>query len=486
MTTPVLVGAAAIMQRGIALEQSQDAAQLMIAACRQAATDAGSATLLARADWIGVPKGLWAYSDPARLIKEAVGNGHAKTVLADIGILQQTLLGQAAEAIARGEIHCAIVCGGEAKYRQLQAQIQGITLAETEQPECTPDIRLQPEAELWLDAETNAGLLMPVAWYALMESALRAAKGESVADNRRRISQRYAHFSEIAATNPHAWKREPLSAEQIAEPYGKNKMLAFPYTKAHNSEWNVDQASALILCSEKLADELGIARDQRIYPLASTESNHMQCLSERPQLHRQAGVEMALDAALTAAGIKAAQLSQRELYSCFPASVQMFADALGIANDDHELTVTGGMAQAGGPLNNYVLHATVRMIEQLRTHGGVGLISSVSGMLTKQAYGLWQREKPRQAFAFIDVSESVAATQLPKTVHDDYSGQATVAAITVLFQGELPSRAIAIVDTADGARAVAWSDDTTLMQSAMSEEWVGRTVAVADGRFSAV
>lgn len=482
MNTPVLVGVAAIMQRDIPLEQTKDAAGLMIAAVKQAAIDAGSDELLRRAQWIGVPQGLWQYSNPARLIKAAINNEQATTVLAEIGILQQTLIAEACQQIANGDIDCAIVAGGEAKYRQLQAQIQQLNLPDTEQRDDVADVVLKPEAELWLDAETNAGLLMPVSWYAIMESALRAAKGESVADNRKRISERYARFSEIAANNPDAWKRQALTPEQIAEPVGKNKMLAFPYTKAHNSEWNVDQASGLILCSEKLAEELGIAKSQRIYPLASSESNHMQCLSERPALHRQVGVELALNAALTSAGVSVDQINLFELYSCFPSAVQMYADALNIAADNHELTVTGGMACAGGPLNNYVLHATVRMANLLRQRAGTGLVTSVSGMLTKQAYGLWSAQAGKP-FVFTDVTDEVAQLSPAKQVLAAYSGEATIAGITVNYQGEHPARAIAIVDIDDNTRSVAYSEDAVLMASVISEEWVGRRVQLADGVF---
>lgn len=484
MNTPVLVGIAALMQRDIPLHETQDATGLMIAAVKQAAQDAGSSELLQRAQWIGVPQGLWQYSDPARLIKNAVGNNNALTVLAQIGILQQTLIAEACQKIAAGEIECAIVAGSEAKYRQLQAQIQQVTLPETVQQGVAPDVTLTPDAELWLDAETNAGLLMPVSWYAMMESALRAAKGESVADNRQRISERYARFSEIAANNPDAWKKQPLSPEQISQPQGKNKMLAFPYTKAHNADWNVDQASALILCSAQLADELGIAEEKRIYPLASTESNHMQCLSERPQLHRQVGVELALEAALSAAAISVADINLFELYSCFPSAVQMYADALRVADDNHELTVTGGMAFAGGPLNNYVLHATVRMAGLLRQGGGVGLVSSVSGMLTKQAYGLWSKQASA-AFRFTDVTEAVALRSPAKTVRNEFSGSGRIAGITVNYQGDQAERAIAIIDIDPQTRCVAYCQDQAVMQAIETEEWVGREVLVSGNVFSA-
>ena len=290
--TPLLAGCAAIQQRETDIAKSCEAIALMIDAVKAAAKDCGNETILQHVQAIYVPRGMWQYSDPARLIAEAIGVPQAKTVLADFGILQQTLIGDACERIANGEIDCAVIAGGEAKFRQLQASIQQVTASETEQ-RAKPDEMMLPAADLCLDAETQAGLMMPVGFYAMIESALRFARGESVDENRDRIAQRYQRFSEIAAQNPQAWKRDVLPAEQIRNTVGKNRMLAFPYTKAHNSEWNVDQASALILCSEKLADQLGIAQEKRVYPLASSESNHMLCLSQREKLHRAPGAEIA-------------------------------------------------------------------------------------------------------------------------------------------------------------------------------------------------
>ena len=80
-------------------------------------------------------------------------------------------------------------------------------------------------------------------------------------------------------------------------------MQAFPYTKLHCSTWNVDQAGALLFCSAARADELGIAPDKRVYPLASTESNHMAQISTRADLAACPGAEIAGCAALDVAGL---------------------------------------------------------------------------------------------------------------------------------------------------------------------------------------
>lgn len=476
---PVLVGLAAIEQREMNPGAAKEPIALMIHAVQQAALDAGVPACLRHVERIYVPKGLWPYTDPARLIAEAIGV-NARTVLADFGILQQSLIGDACERIAVGEIHCALVVGGEAKFRQLQSQIQGVAVNDTQQA-IHPDELMSPAAELTLDAETSAGLMMPVGFYALMESALRFSRGESVEANRDRLAALYSRMSEVAASNPHAWKREVVAAETIRSAVGKNRMLAFPYTKLHNSEWNVDQASALLLCSEVFADELGVAQAKRIYPLVSSESNHMVCLSQREQLHRAPGAALSLDAALAHAGLEKKSLKLLDLYSCFPAAVQIFADEAGVDTALRDITVTGGMPFAGGPLNNYVLQATCRMGELLREHTGGrcdGAISSVSGMMTKQAWGLWSNRPGKNGFAHLDVTQAAAEQSHVIPVLASYSGSATVRACTVLFQGDLPSRAIVIADTPDRQRVLAWSEDAAVMQAMTAQEWCGRRVTI--------
>ncbi|HSC75991.1 MAG TPA: hypothetical protein VLB90_07140 [Pseudomonadales bacterium] len=484
--TPLLVGCAAIQQRETDIEKSREAVALMIDAIKAAEVDCGNESILQHVQTIYVPRGTWSYSDPARLIADAVGAQQAETVLADFGILQQTLIGDACERIASGEIECAIVVGGEAKFRQLQASIQQVAATETLQGS-RPDVFMEPDADLFLDAETQAGLMMPVGFYAIIESALRFARGESVSENRDRIARRYQRFSEMAAGNPQAWKRDVLTVEQIRDVVGKNRMLAFPYTKAHNSEWNVDQASALILCSEKLANQLGIAQEKRVYPLVSSESNHMLCLSQREQLHRAPGTEMALQAALHHASLEENSFDFLDLYSCFPAAVQVYVDALSV-DDGSDLTVTGGMASAGGPLNNYVLQATCRMIDLMRKSQGQkksavnGLVSSVSGVMSKQAYGLWSTQKPLQPFAFIDVSDAVGATSKALPVLEKYCGTASIAGYTVLYSGDVPSRAIVIADTPAGERVVAYSEDKVVIERMLADEMCGSPVSI-DGQF---
>ena len=482
---PLLVGIGVATRREDDFRNALEPVDLMREAVDAAGRDCGAPALLRDIGYIAVPRGRWTYNNPAGAIARHIGATHATTVLATVGVLQQTLIGEACARIARGESEAALVVGADAGYRLLRAQIAGLRPPEADTGDLAPHLTLAPKDELRHPVETRAGMKMPVGLYAILESAYRARHGWTIDEHRDRIARLYERFSRIASDNPHAWNRTAMSAEQIRDASPKNPMQAFPYTRAHCSTWNVDQAAALLFCSKAKADALGIPLSRRIHVAASTESNHMVAVSARADLASCPGAGIAGRGALDAARLQAAEIDLIDLYSCFPIAVETYADALGL-DPLRDLTVTGGMAFAGGPYNNYVLQATARAALLLRAgKGRNALVSSVSGVLTKQAFGVYSIEPPAAGFVHRDMTDQVAREVKSLDVREDYSGDATVAGCTVLHSRNEPVRAVALVDTADGARAMATSDDPELARRMEQEEFVGRRVRVDDNRLFA-
>ena len=480
--TPVLVGIGVVAQREEDPARALDPLAIMIAATQLAGADAGAPGLLGALDRILVPRGRWSYGDPARAIARAVGAASAETILSTVGVLQQTLLGNACNAIAAGEIDVALVAGGDAGYRILRSRITG-QAAPSPDPGGTPDLLLAPKEELRHEAESRAGLRMPVGLYAMMESAFRARRGWSVDAHRDQIAALYSRLSAIAAENPAAWTRKHYPPEAIRSASERNPMQAFPYTKLHCSSWNVDQAAALLFCSARRAKAMGVPRDRWVYPWASTESNHMVPVCARRELDACPGARIAGEAALAPFGLTVDELDLLELYSCFPIAVEAYAAELGV-DLDRDLTVTGGMSFAGGPYNNYVLQSTARMAELLRSgRGRTGLVSSVSGTLTKQGFGLWSSHPPSGGFRFADVTNAVARAAPARAVALDAHGPGRVAGFTVLHDRGKPPVGVAIVDLEAGARAVATTDDPALAAEMERAELCGAPVMVAGERF---
>jgi acetyl-CoA C-acetyltransferase len=324
-------------------------------------------------------------------------------------------------------------------------------------------------------------MVLPVNQYAMIENALRFADGMSLAQHRDAVAALWARMSEVAAKNLDAWNREAVSAASVRDASAKNRMLAFPYTKLHNSQWNVDQAAALVLTSVAEARAHGIPEARWVFPLAAAESNHMVSLSQRRPFHRSPGFAEAGHAALRRAGLAIGDVAKRELYSCFPVAVRLQCRELGIP-EDAQLTVTGGMAFAGGPLNNFVLQAAARMAQLLReAPGEVGMLNAVSGFLTKQGVTLWSSAPPERSFGFDDVTESVARATERVALAEDARGPASCVSYTVQFEGDRPARTLFVCDLPDGRRALAASAHGALAEHAMHAELCGEALRLAGG-----
>ena len=471
---PVLVAVAAVQQKQINLAKAKEPIALMIDAVNAALKDSQAPTIAKQIDHICVPKGMWQYTNPAALIAEAIGANNAVTEFCDFGILQQTNLGQACQKIAASDIEVALVVGGEAKYRQLQAMIQNVEVSETQQHDSQPDSFLQPEAELWSEIESKAGLGMPVGYYALIESAICHQQGISMDQHRDNIASHYARFSEIAASNPDGWAESALTAETIRNAGDKNAMLAFPYAKHHNSQWNVDQACALLFCSVSKAREYGIPESQWIFPLASTESNQIINVSQRPNLGQSKAAEMAGQRALNIAGLTIEEIDFIDLYSCFPSAVNLNIQALNIP-EDRDLTVTGAMPYGGGPLNNYCLQATVKLAQLLRQKpGSYAIASCVSGMFTKQGYGIWSSAGYSNAFIFDDVSDELNEQQQALELIEPQAGTVEIVAATVLFEKNQAQKLVIISQYPEGQRSVSYSVNADHIAQSLASNLVGK------------
>lgn len=483
--TPILVGVGLVMQREDDPLQAREPLALMIDAAGAAGADCGARELLADIERIAVPVGRWHYRNPGRLIGAALGAPGVTSISALPGVSQQTLLSDACAAIARDDISVAMVIGGEAGYRLQCAKRNGIRVEDTISTD-PPDIEMTPHEDMLPDYEQATGLgPMPVGYYAIVDSAFRHARGVGTAAYRDRIANRYSRFSAIAADNPHAWLREEVDAATIREGSAHNPMLAFPYTKLHNSQWNVDQASALLFCSVEKAQALGIARERWVFPQVFTEANHMVNITARGALDRCIGAELAGKAALAQAACTPDELDFLELYSCFPVAVEAYAHELGIP-ESIDWTITGGMPFAGGPFNSFVLHTVGQMAGRIRAQPhSRGMVTTVSGIITKQGFGIWGADPNPRGYEFVDVTEDVIAATDEREVLPDYAGPATVAGYTVMYDRSGAQRGIAVVDLPDGKRSIAHTTDPALMSRMIAAEFCGVAVDVARGRFTA-
>ena len=474
-SAPLIVGAGAIQQRFDDPARADDALTLMRRALEAAADDAGSRALLDAATVLMLPQGTWRGADPAAVVTP--WNRTMRTVVADIGVLQQTLVSKACASVAAGEADIVLVCGGEAKHRALRATITGVSASDAAADASPAHAveRLTPAHEIITREEVARGLPVPARQYALIDTALRRYDGLDPRRHVAALADLQARFSAIAAENPDAWNRAGSSAASISAA----PMLAWPYTKLHCSQWNVDQAAGLIICSNAAADRYGIAADRRVFAHLGVESNLMVPVTLRGEIHRSPAVAVIGRAVHEHVGVAPADIELLDLYSCFPAAVRVQVAELGI-DPARDLTLTGGMTFGGGPLNNYTLQALVRMAHLARaTPTATALVTNVSGMLTKFGASVWSCTPPTRPFAALDVTEAATAATPTTSLDPDHAGTADVVTYTVAFDKGEPIQGIVVGETSDGTRVLATTTDAPTMQDMTETDWCARRVTVS-------
>ena len=482
--TPVLVGAGQWSNRVDRGEPPVEPADMMAEALRRAADDSGAgARALVEADAVRVSRSLSRnYRNPARLVAERVGATPRDEAVTPIGGNEpQALVAQSSRDISAGDADIVLISGAEAwRTRTSLPRDQRGELGWTTQDDSVPPARqTAPDFQLNHPAEINRQVFAPPQVYALFEQALRAAAGRSVNDHLVRVSELWARFNAVAVANPHAWIREPMTAEQIRTATPDNRWIWWPYTKVMNSNSAVEQSAALILCSAGSAAALGVPRDRWVFPRVATQAHDTYIVSHRRDLHSATALGAAARSLLALAGTGTDGLAHVDLYSCFPSAVQVAAAAFGLGLD-RQLTVTGGLSFAGGPWNNYGTHAIATMAGVLRSDpGSLGLVTGVGGYLTKHALGLYSTDPPPAGFRWADAqddTEPMSRRDLAEVV----DGTATVESWVVQHGRDgAAERVLAACLLDDGRRAWAWSDDPdTVAEMRTGAEQVGRAVKV--------
>ncbi len=479
--TPVIVGVGQLDQRGDDVAAAREPTALLADAARLAAADAGSERLLQELDAIAVIRILsWTYRDPAALVAAELGITPRRTLATDDGgNYPQSLVNRFAREIQAGEVDAVLIGGAEAWRTRTSSKKTGTALAWTHQDEgVAPTESVTNPLPLGHPGEWDRRVFMPIEHYPLFENAYRAAKGWSLDEHRDRLAALWSGFSEVAATNPHAWIQRAYTPAEVREPSPTNRMVGFPYTKVMNANNAVEQAAAFVLCSVEKARELGIAPDRWVFPWTGTDAHEHWFVSNRQSLAEAPAIRLAGRRALELAGLGVDDLAHVDVYSCFPSAVQIAAEEIGLGTD-RPLTVTGGLSFAGGPWNNYVSHSIATMVERLRADAGsVGLVTANGGFLTKHAFGTYSTEPPAQAFQHANLQDEVDV--LPRReLAEVVDADATVESAVAMFDrdGE-PERAIVALLLDDGRRAWGNTTDADTLTAIVTEETSGHPAHV--------
>jgi len=486
--TPILVGAAETVQRWNGDGVPDHPLGLMTRAARAALEDTGSSRLAASIDRIAVVNVLtWSYADAPGELATRLGLAPRERIYTSIGgNTPQYLVNRAAEALATGRCRAVLIAGGEsgdalAKARKLDRRFD-------EWPKRTEPLSIEGDQRQGVsEAEMAYELFLPSAMYPLIETAIRARAGRSPTEHREFLGKLFARFAAVAAKHPNAWFRDAHSPERIATPSPDNRYVGYPYTKLMNSIIAVDQAAAVVLTTEAHARELGIDPSRWVYPMGGADQNDVWHVSERPDLARSPAIRAAAGRAFEQAGCAVADVTEFDLYSCFPAAVEVAIDALDLAaGDPRPLTVTGGLPYFGGPGNNYSLHAIATAVDRVRAdrHSTV-FVSALGWYCTKHAIGIYggrrgatpwalEADRVRQA-----AQATIDRTALPPPLAEA-DGPAQIEAFVIRHGRDgAATDGTVLARLGSGARALARLDTSpTELETLENEELVGRSGTV--------
>jgi acetyl-CoA C-acetyltransferase len=226
-----------------------------------------------------------------------------------------------------------------------------------------------------------------------------------------------------------------------------------------------------------------------VYLWGGGEAHDRWFISDRVDYASSPAIREAGRQALAAAGIGIERVDHLDVYSCFPAAVQIGRDALGIAADDpRPLTVTGGLPYFGGPGNNYSMHAIAETMDRVRAQpGSVGLVTALGWFLTKHAVGVYSARPKDGPFVCEDAAprQAILDAQTAPELAREPSGPASIETYTVLHDRDgTPVRGLVIGRLEDGRRFLAETPaDRATLDGLMAAEGVGRRgrVATRDG-----
>lgn len=491
-STPVLVGVGELTDLDTPAEAGRSPYELIARAARLALDDSGAAASLAGAiDTVAVIRlfadtsprfasAIGKSSNPPRSVARRLGlpNVASEVYTGSGGNMPQVLVNRYAEAIARGEARAVLIAGGEALRTQHGVLRAGLPVSWAEDPGGAPQFVGDPRRG-WTDHEERHGLRAAIAFYPLIENAIRGARGRSVATHLQAMGAMMARLAAVARDNPLATRRDGLSAQRLATVDADNRWIGFPYPRFMNANAFIDQSAALLMTSVGQARELGIAESRWVYLHGCAEGHDHWYVSQRPEIHRSPAIREVARRAFAMAGKSLADIDVMDLYSCFPSALEVACDEVGLAEDDPRgLSLTGGLPFFGGPGNNYVTHSIAHMVRALRARPGrYGLVTANGNYLTKHAWavygttptpGPWRREDPSRLQAELDRLPVAPFTEQPE-------GTARIESYTVLHGRQGPEQGIVFGRlAADGRRFIALTPgDAATLNRLQDEEALG-------------
>ena len=469
--TPVIIGIGELCDRPQTLSKARDPLNLMKDVVHLA--DIESKEALSKIDRLSIVNpASWTYENLPAQLSETLNISPSYSELAPTGgETPVKLLHQAADAIFQGRSECALIVGAEAQYSVNQAGKAGATLPWPEKIQTPPDYltvaqHLEPRA-------LQLGLFFPSHVYPLYDMACGAKWGQTPQESLLESAELWAEYAKAAMQNPYSWNPKPWAAKDIITTTPKNRMIAWPYTKAQVANPIVNQAAALIVTSLSLAKTLGINERQMVFINDGAYADEPRNFMRRDRFDNNAAQNAVLET------FKNTKVDALELYSCFPIVPKMAKRILD--TPDIAPTVTGGLSFFGAPLNNYMTHAACAMVREIRKNKRCGLLYGQGEFVTKH-HALLLSKNPTLSRSYTQANAQDTADKTRGSIPEfepSATGKAALESYTISFarSGDA-EHAIIVAITDAGRRTLAKVDgaqtDTLAPLMDMSANPVGQ------------
>ena len=421
----------------------------------------------------------WTYAELAKKVSASIGcNNKVREFWKPAGgTTPQDLLHDIAASMQKGELDVAIIVGAEAMRTRRKAVRAGQDLDWPERDKSVSPMRGQrPFTSEW---EAQHGLRLPIQLFPLLENAIRHANARS-AEEQINIAAGLLHKNaRVASDNPHAWFQDAPSAKEIASVTSDNRMIAYPYSKRMNAIMDVDQAAAILVVSDRYLDSDSAQRERAVAVLGGAGAEEVWNPIQRQSLSKCLAMEAALKSTIKKGGLHVDEIDAFDFYSCFPAPIELALDALKIdLADPRPFSITGGLAYAGGPGNNYVMHALASAVTKLRENPTERILVTGVGMAnTKHAATLLSHAENIPEGATGVTEYRLETDNRPLKLQTKATGTCSVVSYTIEYNRDGdPVNVIYILDTQDGERAIAnVSDPEAAARQILESDPIGRS-----------
>ena len=489
---PVLAGVAQLSDRESDPRAAMTPLDMLERVARGACEDAGlGQKLYNKIDTIGiVSTDDWKPSNAAALLAERIGAKPScmlRTLLYG-GDTPLVIVNDIARRIETGQTHIALIAGSRNYKTFLRAKKEKTALQWELGGAGQPEL-VGKDKTTCHKREIKYNVCYPIQFYPLIENALRGRLCLDLDSHRRKMGKLMHRFTQAAAQNPYAWLPVERSADELTTPTVDNRMIGFPYTKYLNAFQDLNQAAAVLMLSAEAAKQLGITQDKLAYWWGGAYAEEEPWfLSERPDLSQSPSLRRCAEETFMRTGTTIADMDFVDFYSCFPVAVELAAEAYGIdESDPRGLTVTGGLPYAGGPGNNYSLHALATMVERLRGKTGTtGLVTGLGVYASRHSSTVISSKPKDPARGDAAAKSSIAYKEAPPVIAEEASGHGTVEAYTVMHdRNGAPEMGIVVGRLEDGRRFLAYTpSERGFLENFVAAEEVGRSGRVKhiDGR----